>query len=300
MYDNIIFGGEEEDEGDSQLVDMRTGDQTTLITWAATTQPEDGESSEFTNRRPSLRDFSISRTRTLQQEKDHPHLETQDQSTSTTTNTTGNSYSYSDTSSIARFPDFQFSLGALSALSLALGSVRGPPWGRGNKKVCCFLLAVLEVDGPDEVTVRRGPDTGHVVSVLRLIVGDETSTICKLTAWRQVAETWGGGIRRGDVVYFENILATATEENGSSGGGSTSHAPTFTLVASPYLHSQAEICYRTMPRTSVPADMRLRPDLRLGASDATVRRVAAVVPGLSEWPGSGRRKPVAIDPSVGG
>jgi hypothetical protein len=32
-----------------------------------------------------------------------------------------------------------------------------------------------------------------------------------------------------------------------------------------------------MPRTSVPADMRLRPDLRLGASDAAVRRVASVV-----------------------
>jgi hypothetical protein len=32
-----------------------------------------------------------------------------------------------------------------------------------------------------------------------------------------------------------------------------------------------------MPRASVPADIRLCPDLRLGASDAAVRRVAAVV-----------------------
>jgi hypothetical protein len=103
---------------------------------------------------------------------------------------------YSDTSSIVRFPDFQFSLGALSALASANGKV-------------CLLLAVLEVDGPDDVTVRRGPDTGRVISVLRLILGDETSTICKLTAWREIAETWGGstqavGIRRGDVVYFES------------------------------------------------------------------------------------------------
>ena len=64
---------------------------------------------------------------------------------------------YSDTSSIARFPEFQFSLGALSALASANGKV-------------CLLLAVLEVDGPDDVTVRRGPDTGHVISVLRLIL----------------------------------------------------------------------------------------------------------------------------------
>ena len=103
---------------------------------------------------------------------------------------------YSDTSSIARFPEFQFSLSALSALASANGKV-------------CLLLAVLEVDGPDDVTVRRGPDTGRVISVLHLILGDETSTICKLTAWREVAETWGGatqavGMRRGDVVYFES------------------------------------------------------------------------------------------------
>jgi hypothetical protein len=76
----------------------------------------------------------------------------------------------------------------------------------------CLLLAVLEVDGPDEVTVRRGPDAGRVVSVLRLIVGDEAGTIRKLTAWRAVAEAWGGatqeavGMRRGDVVYFESTL----------------------------------------------------------------------------------------------
>jgi hypothetical protein len=42
--------------------------------------------------------------------------------------------------------------------------------------------------------------------VLRLIVGDEASTIRKLTAWRKVAETWGGAtqgavdIRCGDAV----------------------------------------------------------------------------------------------------
>lgn len=49
------------------------------------------------------------------------------------------------------------------------------------------------------------------------------------------------------------------------------------LTASPYLKSRAEICYRTMPRASFPDDARLRPDLRLGYSDATVRRVASVV-----------------------
>lgn len=48
-----------------------------------------------------------------------------------------------------------------------------------------------------------------------------------------------------------------------------------TLTASTYLKSRAEICYRTMPYTH--EDNRLRPDLRLGESDAAVRKVAAVV-----------------------
>ena len=138
---------------------------------------------------------SIARSSSLWQHESNHNLETQQLSAITTSTT--NSYVYSDTSSIARFPDFQFSLGTLSELASARGKA-------------CLLLAVLEVEGPDEVTVRRGPDAGHVVSVLRLIVGDESSTIRKLTAWREVAEAWGGatqdavGIRSGDVVYFES------------------------------------------------------------------------------------------------
>jgi hypothetical protein len=75
-----------------------------------------------------------------------------------------------------------------------------------------------------------------------------------------------------------DVIATLMEDRGSGGGGApTSETNTPGITASPNLHSRAEICYRTMPRTSVPADMQLRPDLRLGASDAAVRRVAAVV-----------------------
>jgi hypothetical protein len=54
---------------------------------------------------------------------------------------------YSNTSSIAQFPSFQSSLRMLCALASA--------WGK-----TCLLLAVLELDGPDEVMIRCGPDTG--------------------------------------------------------------------------------------------------------------------------------------------
>ncbi len=158
----------------------------TLITWATSTQPE--RERDSASRGFSLRNSMMSGTRSSSLWQ-HNNLETQLSATT--------SYVYSDTSSIARFPNFQFSLGTLSELASAQGKT-------------CLLLAVLEVDGPDEVTVRRGPDAGGVISVLRLIVGDEASTIRKLMAWREVAETWSGatqdvvGIRCGDVVYFES------------------------------------------------------------------------------------------------
>lgn len=53
--------------------------------------------------------------------------------------------------------------------------------------------------------------------------------------------------------------------------------PTLTLTASPAMRppSRAQLCYRTLPSTRT--DARLRPDLRLGQSDAAVRRVGALV-----------------------
>ncbi len=48
-----------------------------------------------------------------------------------------------------------------------------------------------------------------------------------------------------------------------------------TLTASPKLKPKLTICYRTLPST--PEDRRLRPDLRLGESDAVVRKVSTTV-----------------------
>lgn len=214
MYENIIFADDDEDEGDTQAVEdelmgdgqggeakvsrhrcgsSHSSDRTTLITWAATTQPEcENDAASRLALRVSMASCDASSSC-------QNNLDTQEDGHSANSY----AYAYSSTSSIARFPDFQFSLGTLSALASAQGKT-------------CLLLAVLEVDGPDEVTLRRGPEAGRVVSVLRLIVGDEGSTIRKLTAWREIAESWGGtsqdtvgvGLRRGDVVYFESAPAS--------------------------------------------------------------------------------------------
>ena len=48
-----------------------------------------------------------------------------------------------------------------------------------------------------------------------------------------------------------------------------------TISASPYLKSRLDICYHTMPYAH--KDQQLQPDLQLGASNTTVRKVAEVV-----------------------
>lgn len=198
------------------------------------------------------------------------------------------SYEYSDASSIARFPDFHFNLHTLTPLSEFSSS---KPRGKGSKKIST-LLATLEVEGPDRLTLRKGVDSGKEIYVFKMVLGDEDGSVCKLTAWREVAEIWGGvgqetGIKRGDIVYLESMSLLLADFITGAQHSTLSHrtdvlvawedeAP-LVLTASPYHKSKAEICYRTMPRASFPDDVRLRPDLRLGYSDVAVRRVASVV-----------------------
>lgn len=70
-------------------------------------------------------------------------------------------------------------------------------------------MAVLEVDGPDVIKIGKGTETGKEIGMFKMILGDEDGAVCKLTAWREVADVWSGvagepGIKRGDVVYLES------------------------------------------------------------------------------------------------
>lgn len=240
LYQNVIFDDSDEDsEGFDQIAwhersQLLMNEQTTVITWPPTPVAD-------TTGVPSFLRTSQSQSAL-------------DQTQETT------SVSYSDASSIARFPHFQISLHKVSSLA----SLYRENIARGRK--VNMLLATLEVEGPDTVRVKKGMDAGKEVSVLRMILGDEDGSVCKLTAWRDVADAWGAlGVKRGDIIYLENLAPT--REPGSS----------ITLTASPYNKPTAEICFRTMPYTR--EDNRLRPDLRLGKSDAAVKKVAA----LAQW-----------------
>lgn len=127
------------------------------------------------------------------------------------------SLAHTSTSSIAAFPTFVINLHTLTHLS-GLVSMRAQPVKWSHK--VNLLVAVLEVDGPDTVTIKKGPDAGREVGVLKLVIGDEEGGVCKLTAWREVADLWGGikedefedsmmeteseGVRRGDIVYLQS------------------------------------------------------------------------------------------------
>src|SRR5271163_591755 len=100
-------------------------------------------------------------------------------------------------------------LTSLSALPKLMKNRSSYP---GKGKINALLVA-LEVEGPDEITIKKGPDAGKRVSILKMILGDEDGSICKLTAWREVAELWGGvdsapGAKRGDILLITSALVT--------------------------------------------------------------------------------------------
>ncbi|KAF9471816.1 hypothetical protein BDN70DRAFT_887711, partial [Pholiota conissans] len=273
LYEGMVFDdGPEEDSvaeedtseggGEEQVSVFRGVEQTTLISWPPTaeTRASERDDSRDSFAAPSflLNATTVSALPEKSAIKADPSvLNTQ----ALESQSFGDSY-YSDASSIARFPSFHFDMHTLTSLtSLAVRRFKG------SMKVN-VVLAVLEVEGPDTIRIRNGKDAGKQVSILKMILGDEEGTVVKLTAWREVADEWGGSgkamaAKRGDIVHIENITATIDPS-----------ASTI-LTASPYLKSHLVICYRTMPYTH--EDGRLRPDLRLGISDPSVRKVANIV-----------------------
>ena len=122
---------------------------------------------------------------------------------------------------MAHFPQFHFSLHSLSSLSAlernlaghrGAAPVAGPYASPPSKQKVSLLVAILETEGPDTIRIKKGTDAGKEVSILKVIVGDEDGGVCRLTAWREVAEQWGGSdpdahapaMKRGDIVYLQS------------------------------------------------------------------------------------------------
>ncbi|KAI5985647.1 hypothetical protein EDD15DRAFT_2582430 [Pisolithus albus] len=283
LYQNIIFKDTDENEdGDEERIDdirpvggETQDDATTFLTWPPTpaaTQPS--KKSVNATSAPSF----------LLTSQSQPHVGTYE--------TQETAYSDENTSSVTRFPNFQFSLHTVTSLASLHSTLCGQDQVQRRQKNSLkvnVLVAILEVEGPDTIKVKTGPRAGQEVSILKLILGDEEGCVCRLTAWRDTAEVWGGygmdsdsppAITRGDVVYFES------EHHHH-------HLNHYPLPPSPLPPphrcippSRSQICYRTLPTTRT--DARLRPDLRLGCSDVAVRRVGVLVRWFEDVAGVGR------------
>ena len=188
LYENIIFAEDDREDtvdADDSNLDAHSGRAAaTFITWSPT---QNCTKDVSRSQRPSglLQESTIEET----------------QETA--------SYEYSDTSSVGRFPHFSFNLHTLRLVK-ALVDLAKSSRSKGTLKVN-VLMAVLEVEGPDMVTIRKGQYAGDQVSILKMILGDDDGNVLKLTAWRDVAEMCGIGtdtqppIRRGDIVLFQGL-----------------------------------------------------------------------------------------------
>ncbi|KAF8637701.1 hypothetical protein AX16_010776 [Volvariella volvacea WC 439] len=189
-YRSVIF--DEDDEDDLYAHELRMDEdsfvakeQTTVVSWPASTAAElvKGDTTSISRLDPSKSTVFTQDTH----EEESPFQ----------------NYSYSDASSIVHFPTFHFNLHSLTSVSAILQSNV-----KASRKVN-VVMAVLEVEGPDSIRIKKGPDAGREVAILKMILGDEDGNVGKLTAWREVAESWGGSLinqpsaKRGDVIHFQ-------------------------------------------------------------------------------------------------
>ena len=217
IYKNIIFDDASELEDLTKNIGLLLGfsshvsdlhpqlEQTTLITWPPTAINETRDASrEDQANATGPTSFLLNTPSTSNPSVEEKSSQSEAQLDSLLDDTQSSSRNYSDVaSSIARFPTFHFNLHTLTSLSQFSEHNL-----KGSIKVN-VLLAVIEVEGPDTIRIKKGREAGKEIAIFKMILGDEEGTICKLTAWREVAEEWGGSgetvaAKRGDIVHIES------------------------------------------------------------------------------------------------
>ncbi|KAI6096550.1 hypothetical protein EV401DRAFT_2247628, partial [Pisolithus croceorrhizus] len=166
LYQNIIFKNSDKDGERIDGADGETQDDdepaTTFLTrppGPAATQPS--KKSVSTTNPPS---FPLT-------------SESQPQATYGAQDT---AYSEKNTSSVTRFPNFQFNI----YTAISLSSLRNTLCWRDEvrQKKVNVLVAVLVVEGVNTVYVKSGLRAGQESPVFKRILGDEEGCVCQITA----------------------------------------------------------------------------------------------------------------------
>ncbi|ORX38397.1 hypothetical protein BD324DRAFT_354081 [Kockovaella imperatae] len=224
--------------------------------------------------------------------------------------------------SVSNLPRWHIPLSKLSTLQSLLRT--RPPRRRGRPseglqdQLVNVLLCVTSVEAPvlrqrkeEKAAGKQGTlwiakwsviaqpenerDVGHSTSL-----GDEVA--CDIKLWDDCARELGEGkVRRGDVILIQGVQfkpSTAKEKAHLVLSSTRAHSPSVTVVyrtlpryrdalgaykAQPVRRQPAAVLTRAA--TMDPHDRLLRPDLRLGRSDAGIRKVAEIARWFAEWVG---------------
>ncbi|RXK35067.1 hypothetical protein M231_07687 [Tremella mesenterica] len=205
--------------------------------------------------------------------------------------------------SISNLPNWTIPLHKLTTLTALLsGNIPQQRSRSAEKRYVNLMVCVMSVDTPvlrsrkEEKAKGKNPTlwvgSWNVTSPPSHNEGEVAS--CSVKLWEGLAREWGDErVRRGDVVYLENVefKPTSAKEQAQ-------------LVLSPTTGRtpQITILYRTLPRYKSARsdyvygrnraraegdvqleDASLRPNLELGRSDAGIRRVKEYARWLAEW-----------------
>ncbi|WVR09474.1 hypothetical protein IAU60_006541 [Kwoniella sp. DSM 27419] len=203
--------------------------------------------------------------------------------------------------SMFNFPRWSIALHKLTALqALMSSSVR---MNRHYAYMYSIIACVVSTEGlvqrqRKEEKARGGEGSLWIgkwmITAPPTATGDPEVT-CGVRLWDDVAREWGERVRRGDVILLENVeLRPSSPKEPAHLSLSVSNSPKITIL------------YRTLPRyysdpkdyvyhqssgrlddaykgSMLKEDRALRPDLRVGRSDAGVKRVDGVARWFAEW-----------------
>lgn len=115
------------------------------------------------------------------------------------------SISVENSETSVRLPTLRIPVHLLSSLTDLLGGAKSHP-SRAIK--VSIVAALLDLEGPEFILVKKGADAGRRVGLLKLVLGDEDGHIATLSVWRELAEEWANQIRKGDILLLQSKLNT--------------------------------------------------------------------------------------------
>ncbi|WWC63449.1 uncharacterized protein I303_106052 [Kwoniella dejecticola CBS 10117] len=228
------------------------------------------------------------------------HTQPEDSFSTTTSSFPSQLLTNPGNTSVSNLPRWSIPLHKLTSLATLLAPTRNTgrnvTSSRSNKLhtlIVCVLSAEPVVQRQRKEEKAKGKEGSlfigkWTVTAQPLSGEEEVTTTVRL--WDECAKEWGERVKRGDVVLLENIeLKPFTSKEPTHLSISPHHIPKITILYRTlprYETSRNDYIYRPAPQADaaqkgrmILEDKMLRPDLRLGRSEAGIRKVE----GIARW-----------------